>query len=298
MALSREQSLIWQAMDVGVQWVLRDAVDPLLVSDNPVQTNPARPSAPTVQHVAHSSSVRMESPKGYPQVATKPPRMPAILQLTATAVASLRAESKVQFGVLPDATLMSEVKVADWGRIAELVNRCHACPMAAERINTVVCDGQPGCPVVIVGEAPGRDEDLQGVPFVGKSGQLLTNILSAVGLTRGKDVAICNVLKCRPPHNRDPQPDEVQACSAFLDRQLELLDPKVLVLMGRHAVMRILGRNDPIGRLRGTIHTVELNGRRIAAIVTYHPSYLLRNPVAKEKSWHDLLAVAKCLRQN
>lgn len=150
--------------------------------------------------------------------------------------------------------------------------------------------------MVLVGEAPGRDEDLEGIPFVGKSGQLLTNILTAVDIKRGRDAAVVNVLKCRPPNNRDPLPEEAAACRPFLERQLELLAPKVMLLLGRAAVTALLPPDvsgESISRLRGRVFEVTVAGRPVKTMVSYHPSYLLRNPVGKELSWHDLLAVKK-----
>ena len=147
---------------------------------------------------------------------------------------------------------------------------------------------------------PDRDkgaEDLQGKPFVGKSGQLLTKALESVGLQRGKDIAIINVLKCRPPHNRDPKPEEVAVCRHFLDRQLQLLAPKVLVLMGRPAASAVLGTDQAISRLRGKLFEIEVAGKKVPVIVTYHPSYLLRNLADKEKCWHDLLFVKRTLKE-
>ncbi|MCF0254242.1 MAG: uracil-DNA glycosylase [Duodenibacillus sp.] len=197
----------------------------------------------------------------------------------------------------PDGELIAAAPSAGWEELKALVARCRACSMADSRLHTVFSDGGPGCRVVIVGEAPGRDEDIEGVPFVGKSGQLLTVILEHFGLKRGRDVAVVNVLKCRPQGNRDPLPQEVAACSAFLERQLALLEPDLLILMGRHAVQRIL-RTEAVqlGRLRGSAYGVSVNGRDVPAIVTYHPSYLLRSPVEKQKAWEDMLLAMRTLR--
>ena len=193
-----------------------------------------------------------------------------------------------------DEALAEKVKTASWDELKTLIASCHACTMSAHRTQTVPSDGAPGCPLVLVGEAPGRDEDLEGIPFVGKSGQLLTNILTAVDIKRGRDAAVVNVLKCRPPNNRDPLPEEAAACRPFLERQLELLAPKVMLLLGRAAVTALLPSDvsgESISRLRGRVF--EVTGRPVKTMVSYHPSYLLRNPVGKELSWHDLLAVKK-----
>lgn len=288
MALTREQSQIWQAMNIGPQWILRDRQDPLLDAVPAVhQTQePAPVARPT------SSVARTESVAGHHLASSAPEFAARNASVPRRPLATPAATPKV---VRVDAALAAEVKTASWQDIAKIVDRCTVCSMAAERTHTVCADGAPGCPVVIVGEAPGRDEDIEGIPFVGKSGQLLTAILDVVGLKRQKDVAIVNVLKCRPQKNRNPAPDEIQACSAFLDRQLELLAPKVLVLMGRFAVERILGKTEKIADLRNATYSARIAGREVPCIVTYHPSYLLRSPVEKEKSWHDLLRVRKLL---
>lgn len=290
MALSREQSLIWEAMDIGPQWILRDADDPLL-ERAPAHGNKsaagvsrpsasARSSAPSVRPRTHSA------PSAYPSLKPVRPQPPAAAQPVA---APKRGQT-----VKTDPALLAQVPGADWESLRELIARCSACPMASTRLQTVPADGGPGCPIVIVGEAPGRDEDIEGKPFVGKSGQLLTTILNYLGLTRGEKVAIVNVLKCRPPANRDPAPEEAAACHAFLMRQLELLAPKVLILMGRHAVAALLPEQTRgISSLRGKTYSVTIAGQTVPTVVTYHPSYLLRNPVDKEKSWHDLLQAKK-----
>ena len=291
MALSREQSLIWQAMNIGPQWILRSEEDPLApaVVEKPAPAAKAHAAPAAGRATAPTATVPRAVPVAVsPRPAAKPVRSPA-----ARTSEAVPAPKQAQ----ADDALLAELACAKWEDIAAIVKRCHACPMSAERTRTVCADGAPGCPLVIVGEAPGRDEDLKGVPFVGKSGELLTHILEATGLARGRDVAIVNVLKCRPPRNRDPRPDEVKACSAFLDKQLELLAPKVLMLMGRHAVERILGRSEAISKLRGKTFTVEIAGKTVPCIVTYHPSYLLRSPVEKEKGWHDVLAACELLEK-
>jgi DNA polymerase len=150
--------------------------------------------------------------------------------------------------------------------------------------------GDPGARVVFVGEAPGRDEDLQGEPFVGKAGHQLTRIIAAMGLARDK-VYICNVLKCRPPGNRDPLPAEIAMCQPFLDRQLEIIRPKVICALGSFAARTLLNSDSGISRLRGRFH--DLNG--IPVMPTYHPSYLLRNPQAKREVWEDIQKIMELL---
>lgn len=167
---------------------------------------------------------------------------------------------------------------------------CHRCPLGDTRTNLVFGTGDPHARLVFVGEAPGRDEDLKGEPFVGKAGQLLTKIIAAMGLTR-KDVYICNVNKCRPPGNRDPHPSEVEACQPFLLRQLEIISPKVICALGGFAAKALLDSDARISQVRGTFHTY--NG--IPLMPTYHPSFLLRNPNAKREVWDDMKKIMEYL---
>ena len=195
-----------------------------------------------------------------------------------------------------DSDLLTQAQTADWKTLESLVARCTACrALSQSRLSTVFGTAQRTAKMVIVGEAPGRDEDLQGKPFVGKSGELLENILQAMGLRRGADVAIINVLKCRPPNNRDPHDNEIAACATFLTRQLELIDPKVIVLSGRIASHALLKTEMSTGKLRGHTHYIEVNGKQVPTVVTYHPSYLLRSPTEKIAAWRDFNLAKKLL---
>ena len=182
----------------------------------------------------------------------------------------------------------SPVDSMDWPALREAVASCQACGLCQSRKNTVFGVGDTQADWMIVGEAPGENEDRQGEPFVGAAGQLLDNMLRAVGRSRSgegaKGTFIANVLKCRPPANRNPQPDEVAQCEPYLVRQVALVKPKVIVAMGRFAVQALLKTNEPIGRLRGKVHQYE----GVPVIVTYHPAYLLRTPGDKGKAWADL----------
>jgi DNA polymerase len=168
-------------------------------------------------------------------------------------------------------------------QLREEIGDCRLCPLSAGRNKVVFGSGNPDAQLVFVGEAPGRDEDLQGEAFVGKAGQLLTRIIDAMGLSRS-DVYICNVIKCRPPGNRDPLPSEIEICEPFLERQLEILDPKIICTLGSFAARTLLRTEERISRLRGRV--LEHNG--IPLVPTYHPSYLLRNPHAKRDVWEDI----------
>jgi uracil-DNA glycosylase family 4 len=167
--------------------------------------------------------------------------------------------------------------------IAKTVATCTRCPLYKTATNPVPGEGNPNADFVVVGEAPGADEDATGRPFIGRAGQLLTKILAAVELSRDQ-VFICNVLKHRPPGNRNPAPNEVAACSPYLIRQLEIIKPKVILALGTFAAQTLLQTNTPIGKLRGTVHRYY----GIPLVVTYHPAALLRNPAWKRPTWEDV----------
>lgn len=184
------------------------------------------------------------------------------------------------------------VDTMDWQVLAETVAACRACKLCEGRRNTVFGVGPQRADWMVVGEAPGEREDLQGEPFVGQAGKLLDNMLAALTLNRREHVYIANVLKCRPPGNRNPEPDEVAQCEPFLRRQVDLVQPRIILAMGRFAVQTLLQTTEPIGRLRGRAHTY--NG--VPVVVTYHPAYLLRNLPDKAKAWADL-CLARALMQ-
>jgi DNA polymerase len=165
---------------------------------------------------------------------------------------------------------------------------CQGCPLAGSRTNVVFGEGNPDADVMFIGEAPGAEEDAQGRPFVGRAGKLLDRIIAAMGLGR-REVYIGNVLKCRPPSNRNPTPDEVGCCREFLERQIDLIRPQIIVCLGGIAATSLLERGVPVGRLRGAVH----NFRGTRLVVTYHPAYLLRNPSAKAKVWDDMKTVLR-----
>lgn len=184
---------------------------------------------------------------------------------------------------------ISLIRNADWQTLQTLVSECTACNLAQTRTQTVFGVGDAQADWLIVGEAPGAEEDKRGEPFVGQAGKLLDNMLAALQLKRGENVFILNVLKCRPPNNRDPQTDEVAQCAPFLKRQLELINPKIIVAVGKFAAHSLLQSDASIAALRGKVH--EYQG--VPLVVTYHPAYLLRSPMEKAKAWQDL-----CLAQS
>ncbi len=169
---------------------------------------------------------------------------------------------------------------------------CRRCGLCKERNSIVFGVGNPDAELVFVGEGPGREEDARGEPFVGEAGRLLDRIIQAMGLARA-EVYICNVVKCRPPSNRDPLPDEISACEPFLQKQLAAIRPKVIVALGKFAAQTLLQSNAPISRLRG--HWAEYHG--IPLMPTYHPAFLLRNPLGKREVWEDVKLVMKKLRE-
>ncbi len=166
------------------------------------------------------------------------------------------------------------------------VAHCHACALAEERTRTVFGVGDPHAQLMVIGEAPGAQEDRQGEPFVGRAGKLLDAMLHAMGRSRAKGVFITNIVKCRPPKNRDPRPEEAAACAGYLRRQLELVHPRLILAVGRIAAQQLLQTDAAIGRLRGRVHRYGADA--IPVVVSYHPAYLLRSPHEKRKAWADL----------
>ncbi len=183
-----------------------------------------------------------------------------------------------------DPQRITRIATLDWRDLNSMVSTCQACPLGETRKHAVFGAGNPRGSWLFVGEAPGAEEDRRGEAFVGRAGQLLDNMLHAMGLSREKDVYIANILKCRPPNNRDPLGPEVQACMPYLQRQIDLLQTRVIVALGRFAAQGLLQVDTPLSQLRGTTQYYQ----GIPLIVTYHPAYLLRNPIDKRKVWEDL----------
>src|SRR6516162_2114542 len=184
------------------------------------------------------------------------------------------------------AAVTSGETVAQWQQLLEEVRRCTLCPLHTTRTQGVLGVGPKRADWLVIGEAPGAEEDRRGEPFVGAAGQLLDAMLRAIGLDRRTNVYIANVLKSRPPNNRDPRPEEVEACLPYLVRQIALLQPKIMLAVGRIAAQNLLGTDAPLGRLRGRVH--HFGERQTPLVVTYHPAYLLRTPGDKRKAWEDL----------
>ena len=185
----------------------------------------------------------------------------------------------------------NSIALMDWPELKVKVAGCTDCKLCAGRTQTVFGVGDEKAQWMLVGEAPGSEEDRLGEPFVGQAGKLLDNMLAALSLDRGRNVYIANVLKCRPPGNRNPEPDEVAACSPHLLRQIELIRPKLILAMGRFAAQTLLGTDATIASLRGKVHQYA----GVPLIVTYHPAYLLRNLPDKAKAWADLVFARKTI---
>ena len=194
------------------------------------------------------------------------------------------SQEETSFGT-PVAGDREDIPLLDWEQLQQHVAACTSCELHQTRTQTVFGVGNPDADWMIIGEAPGQQEDRRGEPFVGRAGQLLDQMLLAVGLDR-QTVFIANVLKCRPPNNRDPAKNEAAACRHYLERQIELINPRIVLAVGRIAAQLLLDSDEPLGRLRGRQHS--LKDGTLPLVVTYHPAYLLRSPSQKGKAWQDL----------
>jgi DNA polymerase len=216
--------------------------------------------------------------------------------MTGTVAATLAGSSPIPPAASGPSTIPIAVPGADPAAglhaVREDIGDCQRCKLARGRKTIVFGQGNPAARLMFVGEAPGAEEDEQGLAFVGRAGQLLTKIIEAIGLSR-EDVYICNVLKCRPPENRNPETDEILSCQPFLERQIEVIRPKVLVGLGKFAAQWLLKTAEPISRLRGRLGDYG----DIKVMATYHPAYLLRNPGAKKDVWEDMKIVRDLLNE-
>lgn len=184
-----------------------------------------------------------------------------------------------------------DVAGADWMELEARIHACKSCGLCESRLQAVVGTGERRARWMFVGEAPGQEEDRAGLPFVGLAGQLLDAMLAALGLRRGEDVYIANAVKCRPPFNRTPMPEEIHACLPYLQRQIELVQPQLILALGRPAAYALLGQEVKINAVRGQVF--ERDG--VPVVVSYHPAYLLRNPADKSRAWEDLLFARRVL---
>jgi len=276
------------------------------------QKQPSSAPVPVMDHVDHSPGEE----KSPPSASTPNPARPEPVEGQAASARLQQAQperditqpergaartAQVQGAVPAEAVpLPPGVDQMDWGTLQATVAQCRACGLCQGRKNTVFGVGDRSAQWMVIGEAPGENEDLQGEPFVGQAGKLLDNMLKAIGLNRAVDgekdgqhgVYIANTLKCRPPGNRNPEPEELQTCAPYLQRQVALVGPKIILAMGRFAVQSLLQTTEPIGKLRGRVHQFQ----GVPVVVTYHPAYLLRNPADKAKAWADLVLAMKTVQ--
>jgi uracil-DNA glycosylase family 4 len=210
--------------------------------------------------------------------------------LTAMGITQWRLKSAVKMAESSSSTNDNNIQEDNWETLEATALQCTLCELCKTRTHVVFGVGNRQADLLIVGEAPGANEDKQGEPFVGQAGQLLNNMLKAINLTR-QEVYIANVLKCRPPHNRDPKPEEVATCTPYLKRQIELINPKLIVALGRVAAHFLLGNTDSMANLRNKDFTYQ----NTPLLVTFHPAYLLRSPKEKVHAWKDLQRIQQLL---
>jgi uracil-DNA glycosylase family 4 len=254
--------------ELGIYDFYRRGGAAAVVADSQIATE--APGAAEAPEPASPASPSMTSIPTAPQESTIPRR---------TLVSDQPVPPLVSFGpALPAAQ-----RPAALAAVRDLIGECQRCQLAQGRNKIVFADGDPNAQIMFVGEGPGADEDAQGLPFVGRAGQLLNNMIAAMGLKR-EQVYIANIVKCRPPQNRKPEPGEANTCMPFLERQIEIVRPRVLVALGATAATYLLGMRGSIASMRGRIHDY----RGIQAVVTYHPAFLLRDPTQKKEAWKDL----------
>lgn len=298
--LDKRKTDLWNALGIGPQWIERDrlikaaakmASEKAAPKQEPVRTLASAAGVPQPSPTASESSSSLVSARAASSQAktqsrpTPAPRAPS--NSAALAAPKNFSESR---GTRPDAyssERIQKIESADWGTLQTLVQDCRACEISSRRLKPVFGEGPHPCKLMLIGEAPGAEEDQQGRPFVGVSGRLLDRILEAAGLDRQKDLFLCNTLKCRPPLNATPEKAETLACKPFLSRQIQLADPDVIVAMGKPAASWFFPELRALTPYRGKVHELMIEGRTRKVIVTYHPSYLLRSPLEKRKAWLD-----------
>jgi uracil-DNA glycosylase len=235
---------------------------------------------------------RLAEPEAIPAAAPPAVQMPRVVPAPALAL------SRNEAPPAPDAAIASAREAArtapDLEALRQLMQKFEGCALKSTATQLVFADGNPKARIMFVGEAPGRDEDIEGLPFVGRSGKLLDRMIGAIGLDRTK-VYIANVIPWRPPGNRTPTPQETQICLPFIQRQIELVDPDLLVTLGNPSTQTLLGTREGIMRTRGKWFDYDTGTRMIRALPTFHPAYLLRSPAYKRFSWQDLRVIAKLL---
>ena len=282
--VSRLQHGWLTAMGVDVPWIaVRPESHQATQSDAPMTTPAQLPGSKgltvSLADVAQVPVLEVSSVPRVPQVAT-------VTTATDTAVKGPAQEG---------ASAWADVAELSLAELSQMVTTCKNCGLCETRQRAVAGDGVINPTILIVGEAPGEQEDVQGKPFVGRSGQLLDNMLKAIGHGRQTTAYITNVVKCRPPANRNPREEEITACAGYLERQLQLLKPAVILAMGRFAAHALLKTDQPLQTLRQTDQSLRVGEQAIPVVVTYHPAYLLRRPVDKRLAWEDLKRMQRLL---
>jgi DNA polymerase len=266
--VNRSQQRAWRALGLGPRWLER----------------------------APAADVPSDELAGAAAPASTQAALEARPEVDRSAVAVVPEVDRAAVAAVPEVDRAAAVAAMDWAQLRAAVAGCRACTLCESRRQTVFGVGSERASWMLVGEAPGAEEDARGEPFVGQAGQLLDNMLASLRLGRAADVFIANVLKCRPPRNRDPQPDEVERCEPYLKRQIELVAPRIILVMGRFAAQSLLHTEASIASLRGRVHRYQSGGRDIPVVVTYHPAYLLRNLPDKAKAWADLSLARRVLQ--
>ncbi|MFO7652830.1 MAG: uracil-DNA glycosylase [Candidatus Krumholzibacteriia bacterium] len=283
------RTYLQQRREDGMEWVIAPP-SPEAIHAQPEVEEESAPQAPVAPPPA--AAVEPQPPRPAPAAAREQAFARACEAFVADTLARIARHEQVLpaqssiFAARQDAAEPSRTsadKARELAALAAEVVPCVGCKLHGSRTRTVFGTGNPDADLVLVGEAPGRDEDLSGEPFVGRAGQLLEEILRAIGFARD-DVFICNVLKCRPPGNRDPEPDEVTACEPFLRRQLQIIEPRLVLCLGRVAAQSLLGTRAPLAKLRESVHFYA----GIPVLATYHPAALLRNAAWKRPTWDDV----------
>jgi len=281
MNLSREEMLL--EMGLGPLWKLRAAGNGAAAVAPAADAAPQSPSAPADTPAAEAARQLSAASRGVsPMPAAEP--APAMSSRSAPATA------------MPAASDPADAGAGNWAALTREILDCRACTLCAQRQQAVPGVGDQSADWLFIGEGPGAEEDARGEPFVGAAGKLLDAMLAAIDLQRGEDVYIANAVKCRPPNNRTPEAAEIAACRPYLERQVALLQPRLIVLLGRAAVQATLGLEGSLASLRGRAHAWEVGGQRIPVIVTYHPAYLLRTPLDKARAWEDLCRARALMR--
>ena len=305
--LDKRKSDIWNALGLGPQWVSRSKAEsvpsenarPASEPENPpiaqtvASVEPVKPAIKTVSEPAsppHPIAPKKQEPVRIHKPNTRIP--PAKTPEESETSMYNRSVSPEAFS--PERT--QKILSANWDELKQMVRGCRVCNICHGRVNPVFGSGDPKRDLMLIGEAPGFEEDKQGLPFVGISGILLNNILSACGLNREKDVAIYNTLKCRPPNNATPEMEEMLACRPFLERQIELVDPKLIVTMGVPATSCFFTDKKSLKARRSQVYDLEIAGKKRKVIVTFHPAYLLRSPLAKRDAWMDWCLILDTLQ--